>query len=159
MKGLKYSALFLMAAVLFGCDDSKSKPADNSANSEPVKTAPASNDAETAMLDLSKAQDNYISEAKGFLPVKVNSNSTLVELYKENNSINYKYVMDVTKDDLDVDQSKKITGDALKTFYCSNDSEMKAFKKAFPDGAIHNYYIKDKVVFSVHLKPADCDAN
>lgn len=158
MKGLKYSALVLMVAALFGCDDSKSKSADNTANSEPAKTAQASNDAESTTTDLSKAQDKYISEAKGFLPTKVNSNSSLVDLYKENNSINYKYVMDISKDELDIDQSKKITADALKTLYCSDNSEMKAFKNAFPDGAIHNYYIKDEVVFSIHLKPADCDA-
>ena len=82
MKGLKYSALVLMAAALFGCDDSKSKPADNSANSESVKTAPTSNDAEADKTDLSKAQYKYISEDKGFLTTKVNSNSSLVDLYK-----------------------------------------------------------------------------
>ena len=158
MKGLKYSVLIFIAAALFGCDDSKSKPADNSTNSEPAKTAPVSNDTQATKPDLSKAQDKYISEAKRLLPVKVNEYSNLVDLYKENNSINYKYVMDVSKDDLDIDQSKKVTADALKTLYCSDNSEMKDFKNAFPDGAIHNYYIKDEMVFSIHLKSADCDA-
>ena len=157
MKGLKYSALFLMVATLFGCDDSKSKPADNTANSDPAKTVTASNDTAASKPDLSKDQDNYINEAKRFLPAKVSGNVNLVDLYKDNNTINYKYEMNISKDEMDIEQSKKTTAEALKSLYCMDNSEMKAFKTAFPDGAIHNYYIKDEMVFSIPLKPTDCN--
>ena len=91
------------------------------------------------------------------MPAKVSGNVNLVDLYKDNNTINYKYEMNISKDEMDIEQSKKTTAEALKSLYCMDNSEMKAFKTAFPDGAIHNYYIKDEMVFSIPLKPTDCN--
>lgn len=157
MKGLKISAFVLIGAALFGCDNSKGKTETESSTSSTPATQ-ASNATAASRPDLSKTQDLIINEAKNHLPKKVDATSTVVDIHKEGDAIIYKYVMDVAKDEMDVDVSKQMTGDALKQLYClKNNSSLDTFKAAFPAGAVHNYYIGDEMVFSIPLKPADCN--
>ncbi|PIT12448.1 hypothetical protein BGI32_10630 [Snodgrassella alvi] len=148
MKVLKTIALMSMSLVLFGCDNSKSADA-NKASSDIAQS--------TEKSELGKIQDAYINDAKRYLPKKVDSNSNLVDIYKENDTINYKYVMDINKDELDLPGTKKITTSNLKQVYCGTNPELVKFRESFANGVNHYYYIKDKEIFSVHLSLSDCE--
>lgn len=157
MKGLKISTLVLMAAALFGCDNSKGKTETESSTSSSQATQ-ASDATATSRPDLSKTQDMFINEVKSQLPKKVDATSTVVDIHKEGDAIIYKYVMDVSKDEMDVDVSKQMTGNALKQLYClKNNDLLDRFKVAFPAGAVHSYYIGEEMIFSIPLKPSDCN--
>jgi gas vesicle protein len=106
------------------------------------------------------AQDLIVNGVKTKLPVVVDQNTTLVEVSKGNDVINYKYlVKDTTKDALQTAGNQKEAQRKLLEFYCGDGVSMKALRLAFPAGAGHDYYINDDKVFSVSVKPSDCDDN
>lgn len=140
MKFLKITSMALMCVVLFGCDNSNKEKTPDKA-------------------DLTKLQDLVISEAKKVLPAKVDSNTSLVDIFKDNDVINYRYTINVSKDSLQIPETEKMTTESLKKVYCSNNQQIKEFRDAFPNGAVHSYYINDEKVFSVTLTPASCNTN
>lgn len=140
MKFLKITSIVLMCVVLFGCD-----------NSNKVKA--------TDKADLTKLQDLIISEAKKVLPAKVDSKTSLVDIFKDNDVINYRYIINVSKDSLQIPETEKMTTESLKKVYCSDNQQIKEFRGAFPNGAVHSYYINDEKIFSVTLTPASCNTN
>ena len=79
MKGLKISALVLMGAALFGCDNSKGKTETESSTSSTPATQ-ASDATAASRPDLSKTQDMIINEAKSQLPKKVDATSTILAM-------------------------------------------------------------------------------
>lgn len=140
MKFLKITSMALMCVVLFGCDNSNKEKTPDKA-------------------DLTKLQDLVISEAKKVLPAKVDSNTSLVDIFKDNDVINYRYTINVSKDSLQIPETEKMTTESLKKVYCSNNQQIKEFRDAFPNGAVHSYYINDEKIFSVTLTPASCNTN
>ncbi|MCX8641972.1 MULTISPECIES: hypothetical protein [unclassified Gilliamella] len=140
MKFLKITSIALMCVVLFGCDNSNKVKAPDKA-------------------DLTKLQDLIISEAKKVLPAKVDSKTSLVDIFKDNDVINYRYIINVSKDSLQIPETEKMTTESLKKVYCSDNQQIKEFRGAFPNGAVHSYYINDEKIFSVTLTPASCNTN
>lgn len=147
MQIVKVSALLLISLLMFGCDNHKSV-SDSQTSSKSVQSENSS--------ALNKTQDDYISETKRYLPSKVAPNTDLVDIYKENNSVNYKYVIKENKQDLALAESEKVTAENLKKIYCSTNPELVKFREAFPNGVNHSYYIKDEKLFTVHLALSDC---
>ncbi|OCG37831.1 hypothetical protein [Gilliamella sp. Gris1-4] len=146
MKGLKPVIAILMSLVLFGCDNSKSDA--NKAVGDSSKNT-----------DLSLLQNTIINEAKKMLPVKIDAKTNLVEITKDNDLLNYKYIINASKDELSISDTQKQTAETLKNLYCGNNPQLKQFRNAFPNGVSHNYYINDEQLFSVKLTPASCTAN
>jgi hypothetical protein len=146
MKSLKTVSAILISLVLCSCDNSKTDAnkavGDSSKNTE-----------------LSRLQETIINEAKKMLPVKVDAKTNLIDITKDNDLINYKYVIDSSKDEVSIPDTQKMTTESLKTLYCSNSSQVKQFRDAFPNGVSHNYYINDEQLFSVKLTAASCTAN
>ena len=140
MKVIKITTLVLISLGLFGCD-----------NSEKAKKDEAEK--------LTKTQDIIISDAKKSLPYQVDSVTSLVDIFKDDNSINYRYVIKASKDQLQIPETEKMTSENLKKFYCTDNQQVKEFRDAFPNGAVHNYYIDDEKLFSVKLTPALCNTN
>ncbi|MWN31337.1 MULTISPECIES: hypothetical protein [unclassified Gilliamella] len=146
MKGLKPAAVvaILMSLALFGCDNSKSD-ANKSVGDSSKST------------DLTLLQDTIINEAKKMLPVKVDAKTNLVEIAKDSELLSYKYIINASKDEISISDTKNQTGEALKKVYCGNNPQLKQFRDAFPNGVSHNYYIGDEKIMSFELKPSDCD--
>ncbi|MWN89405.1 hypothetical protein GQ597_01565 [Gilliamella sp. Pra-s65] len=173
MKGLKLAVVaILMSLALFGCDNSKSDAnqvvGDSSKNT-----------------DLAILQDTIINEAKKMLPVKVDAKTNLVEIAKDSELLNYKYIINASrdeisisdlveiakasellnykyiinasKDEISISDTKNQTGGALRKIYCGNNPQIKQFRDAFPNGVSHNYYIGNEKVMSFEVKPSDCD--
>ncbi|AHN26496.1 hypothetical protein [Gilliamella apicola] len=140
MKVIKITALVLISLGLFGCD-----------NAEKAKKDEAEK--------LTKIQDIIISDAKKNLPIKVDSVTSLVDIFKDDNSINYRYVINASKDELNISETEKMTSENLKGVYCTDNQQVKEFRDSFPNGAVHNYYIGDEKLFGVKLTPASCNAN
>lgn len=104
------------------------------------------------------AQGLMIKAIKTKLPATIDSSVTLVDVSSDSNAINYKYIVNnITKDALQAKTNQKNLQDKLVAFYCGDDSSMKTLRLVFPRGANHNYYINDDKVFSVDVKPSDCD--
>ncbi|MWP47502.1 hypothetical protein [Gilliamella sp. Pas-s27] len=106
------------------------------------------------------AQGLMIKAIKTKLPATIDSSMTLVDVSTDSNAINYKYVVNnITKDALLAETNQKNLQNKLVAFYCGDDASMKTLRLVFPRGANHNYYINDDKVFSVDVKPTDCDDN
>ncbi|OCG18695.1 MULTISPECIES: YtxH domain-containing protein [unclassified Gilliamella] len=106
----------------------------------------------------SVAENLMIKAIKTKLPATIDQNTTLVDVSTDNKTINYKYVVNnSTKDALQAEGNQKEVRNKLIEFYCSDDSNMKTLRLVFPRGANHDYYINDDKVFSVDVKPNDCD--
>ncbi|OCG10093.1 hypothetical protein A9G24_10755 [Gilliamella sp. App6-5] len=146
MKSLKTVPAILISLVLCSCDNSKSNANQTSSDS-------------SKNTELSRLQETIINEAKKMLPVKVDEKTNLIDITKENDLINYKYVIDSSKDEISIPETQKMTTESLKTAYCNNSAQVKQLRDAFPNGVSHNYYINDEKLFSVQLTPASCTAN
>ncbi|NUF48414.1 hypothetical protein [Gilliamella sp. ESL0250] len=106
----------------------------------------------------SVAENLMIKAIKAKLPATIDQNTTLVDVSTDNKTINYKYVVNnSTKDALQAESNQKELRNKLLDFYCGDDSSMKTLRLVFPRGANHDYYINDDKVFSVDVKPNDCD--
>jgi gas vesicle protein len=104
------------------------------------------------------AQDLMLKAIKTKLPATMDSSTTLVDVSAENNTINYKYnVNNITKDALQNESTQKEVKNNLIEFYCGDSASMKTLRLVFPRGANHNYYINNDKVFSVDVKPSDCE--
>lgn len=146
MKALKTTALILMSFALFGCDNTKSAAKEKAASESSQNS------------QLSKEQDEYIKQVKKLLPAKFNQNASVVEVTKENNILNQKYIIEIPKKNLSIPKTQKMATELLAKLYCSNSQQATEIKRLFPDGANHNYYIGDELLFTVKLKPDSCDA-
>lgn len=150
MKVLKISSLILMSLILVNCDNSK-KASNESASTDASQSSSS---------DYNASQDLVINEVKKQLPLTVDPLTTLVDVSKENNAINYKYnIKGTPKDTLLLPDSQKAIFDNLKKAYCVDNQQVKALKSFFPNGAKHDYYIDDEKVVSLELTPTTCDAN
>ncbi|NUF26634.1 YtxH domain-containing protein [Gilliamella sp. ESL0254] len=108
----------------------------------------------------SVAQDLVVKAIKTKLPVVVDQNTTLVDVSKGNNVIDYKYtVKDITKDALQTESNQKSVRTNLLGLYCSNNANMNTQRLVFPEGASHSYYINSEKVLTLDVKPSDCGAN
>ncbi|OCG68231.1 YtxH domain-containing protein [Gilliamella sp. Fer4-1] len=104
------------------------------------------------------AQDLMLKAIKTKLPATIDTSITLVDVSAENNTINYKYnVNNITKDALQNESNQKEVKNNLIEFYCGDSASMKTLRLVFPRGANHNYYINNDKVFSVDVKPSDCE--
>jgi hypothetical protein len=146
MKSLKTVSAILISLVLCSCDNSKSDTNQASNNS-------------SKNTELSLLQETIINEAKKMLPVKVDAKTNLIDITKDNDLINYKYVIDSSKDEVSISDTQKMTTESLKTLYCSNSPQVQQLRDAFPNGVSHNYYIHDEKLFSVQLTPASCNTH
>ncbi|MCX8650633.1 hypothetical protein J3U21_10095 [Gilliamella sp. B2776] len=140
MTVIKITACVFISLGLFGCD-----------NSEKTK--------ENEEEKLTQTQDMIISEAKKSLPYQVDLVTTLVDVFKDDNSINYRYSIKVSKNQLHMSETEKLTTENLKNIYCTDNQQIKEFRDAFPNGAVHNYYINNEKIFSIKLTPDSCNVN
>lgn len=168
-------SLAIMGLFLVNCDNSKSTVNDikqkveetGSDVSDKAKNLveQTKSESEDALYKLkegnySLAQDIVIKDLKQKLPSVIDENTTLVDVSKENNIINYKYdVKGITKEALQADNNQKSTLNNLLSIYCGKDIETKTLKLVFPDGADYNYFINDEKVLTLNLKPNNCNEN
>lgn len=173
MKFFKVISLALLSIFLVNCDNSKSTVDDIKQKVQQTgsdisnKTQDYFEQAKSETNDIMNklkegnynfAQDAVIKNIKQTLPLNIDQNTSLVDVSKENNTINYKYdVKGMTKDDLKIENTQKTLLNNLLTDYCSSDLMKKALRLAFPEGATHNYYINNDNVLILSLKPSDCD--
>lgn len=175
MKIFNLITLAVMGLMLVNCDNSKSTVNDIKQKVE--QTSSDVNDKIKSLYDQTKseseaalnkfkegnyslAQDEVIKVFKQNLPVVFDENTTLVDLSKGNNIIDYKYaIKGITKDVLQNEDNQKARLNNLLTIYCGNGTSMAALRLIFPDGASHNYYINDEKVLTLDMKPSDCKEN
>ncbi|OCG00628.1 YtxH domain-containing protein [Gilliamella sp. wkB308] len=173
MKFFKVITLALLGIFLVNCDNSKSTVDDIKQKVQQTgadisdKTQDYFEQAKEESNDIlnklkegnyNLAQDAVIKNIKQTLPLNIDQNTSLVDVSKENNTINYKYdVKGVTPDDLKIENTQKTLLNNLLTDYCSSDLMKKALRLAFPEGATHNYYINNSNALTLNLKPSDCD--
>lgn len=175
MKILKVTILVMMGLILVNCDNSKSTVNDIKEKVEQTSTEVNGKmkdlfeqtklESENALSELkegnySVAQDGMLKVIKQNLPLAFDENTTLVDVSKDNNTINYKYeVKGITKDVLQNQDKQQSIFNNLLEFYCGEGVNSNALKLLFPDGASHNYYINDEDVLTLDVKPSDCKEN
>ncbi|KFA58666.1 hypothetical protein A9G48_08740 [Gilliamella sp. wkB18] len=174
MKTLKVISLAIVGVFLVNCDNSGKTMGDLQQKIEQTGSdmgnkandlyAQAKLETQEALDKLKEgnygvAQDMIIKGIKQQLPMNTDQNTTLVDISKENNTINYKYVVkNINNDALQSDNNKNSLLSNLKSYYCGNDIIVKGIRLAFPDGSNYNYFINDEKVLTLNLKPSDCEA-
>ncbi len=173
MKLFKVISLAVLGLFLVNCDNSKSTVNDlqqkaeqaGAEISDKAKDLYQQTKSQTQdILDKVKegnynlAQDLAIKGIKQELPLTIDQNTALVDVSKDDKTINYKYAVNgIAKEAFDSDSNQKMVFNKLLDVYCSKDVTVNAIKLAFPNGANHNYYINDDKVLSLNVKPSDCD--
>ena len=157
MKILKTVAMLSISLMLFGCNNSN--PAQSNKNAS--ETAQSESKSEADKSGSNKSDNNelqvYFDEFKKQLPVRVSSNTQLVDLYIEDGVANYKYAVTGNKKELILFATKKMTTYNLKKVYCSdNNPDAVELRKYLPKGVNHHYYLNDEELFNVTLTPSDC---
>ncbi|MGE9658452.1 hypothetical protein ACQP6C_08145 [Snodgrassella alvi] len=158
MKMLKTVAMLSISLMLFGCNNSNPAQSNNNAS----ETAQSESKSEADKSGSNKSDNNelqvYFDEFKKQLPVRVSSNTQLVDVYVEDGIANYKYVVTGNKKELGLSASKKMTTDYLKKIYCSdNDPGVVQLRKSLPKGVNHHYFLNDEELFNVRITASDCE--
>lgn len=147
MTNFKIIPLLLMCFLLINCDNKKKNSPSNKNNN--ASSSPKQNNT---------VDDLVINPVKKKLPIFVDALTTLVDIYKEDDVINYKYeVKDMSKYALLLPTTQDTIRDKLLRTYCSDNDEVKQLKHFFPNGANYHYYIDDQEIIIIELQPDDCD--
>lgn len=147
MTNFKIIALLLMCCLLINCDNKKNDSPSNENNNTSLSSK------ENSTVD-----DLVIKPVKKKLPIFVDALTTLVDIYKKDNVINYKYeVKNISKYALLLPTTQDTIRDKLLKTYCSDNDEVKQLKHFFPNGANYHYYIDDQEIIIVEIQPDDCD--
>lgn len=131
MKYLKLAIIMASSLVLFSCDNFQKKNAQ---------------------------QQLAINMIKKELPIKYDEHTTMSDVYTIDNVLVYKY--DFEGLDEETLKSKAYQDDIREETleeYCKVDPDTDALKKAFPNGLRFSYFINNKEVSSVSIKPSECD--
>jgi hypothetical protein len=142
MKIFNLIVFFALGFFVLGCDNVKKNNVDNV------------NDG--SLVDL---QYFIIGSLRGVLPLKVDELTTLigVEKDKDRNALNYLYdVKNISEHELLLPSTLDTIHQAILDAYCENNEEMRKLKNAFPDGVNYHYFIANKEIFFVKLRPTDC---
>lgn len=131
MKYLKLAIIMASSLVLFSCDNFQKKNAQ---------------------------QQLAIKMIRKELPIKYDEHTTLTDVDAIDDILVYKY--DFEGLDEETLKSKAFQDDTrVETLveYCKVDSELNAFKENFPNGLRFSYFLNNKEVSSVSIKPSECD--
>ncbi|OCG37828.1 hypothetical protein [Gilliamella sp. Gris1-4] len=144
MKILQLIIFVIFNSVLISCDYAKKASQDTS-------TANWEND------DLSDSQNSVIDSIKKELPIDIDELTTLVDISKDHNTINYRYnVKNTPEQALLLPTTIDTIRQKLLNAYCEDNKEMNELKKDFPDGINYHYDIDNKEIIIIELKSIDC---
>lgn len=108
----------------------------------------------------SQVQLLLLQNIKSRLPLKLDANTTLVDVSITNEMLDFMHeIKDIPVDKFNDPRREKIVHDFSVIKYCErepNDAMLKAF---FQKGFNYIYYIGDKQVLNIHVDKSDCETN
>lgn len=113
--------------------------------------------AEAKTNDYSRMQQALITEIRKKLPIQIDENVAITDMYQDKNTLIYRYdLKGIPAEALLLDETKQaLLYEAQKT-YCSTDKYSAFIRSLFNTGINHKYYIENKLILSNTITPTQC---